>query len=467
MDESFSALAAQKTAEHGIPLLDSGRLYNGTYAHTYLLAVLIKLFGTSEFILRLPSAIFGTLSIILIYLFSAKVFKSKAIGLIAAVLMTFGYFDIAWSRQIRMYTEAQFFYLMSLYFLYHYLTESKSSWKQLILSGITGFIAILTHKLCLLIFPAYLILLIFFRSKKDKLKASIPILLLTFAVAVIVRDGIGIFNFVWSRFSGFHFYIYDYCIFLFYNHFFEVLLLSIGIFFAARKKDRNFLIPSVIFIAYLVILSADKAVGMRYFFIFIPFLYMSAAYGAVNLWQCKCFIKKAIILLLIIASVWMGNFVILPRTNYFLEYDPMKRGDIYMDYTPQPNFKAVYDVIKKDSSKNDVFIVAHSAIHEWYMLDSNYYQIKFSPESKASFRSLAGVDGKKIDLYTGAPILDSLENLKKIMENKHGYAILDYISMDNNIDKQIIDYIKENNISAYFDQLNPKLPWTTVWVYKF
>ena len=53
------------------------------------------------------------------------------------------------------------------------------------------------------------------------------------------------------------------------------------------------------------------------------------------------------------------------------------------------------------------------------------------------------------------------------MENNHGYIILDYIAMDNNIDKQIINYIKENNISAYYDQLNTKLPWTTVWVYKF
>ena len=101
------------------------------------------------------------------------------------------------------------------------------------------------------------------------------------------------------------------------------------------------------------------------------------------------------------------------------------------------------------------------------MPETDYYQVKFRPESKASFRSMFGTNGEKIDLYTGVPVLDSLENLKKIMENNHGYIILDYIAMDNNIDKQIINYIKENNISAYYDQLNTKLPWTTVWVYKF
>ena len=223
-----------------------------------------------------------------------------------------------------------------------------------------------------------------------------------------------------------------------------------------------------IFLIFLIILSADKAVGMRYIFIFMPILYMLASYGVWNLWQDKCLIKKTVILLLIVVSLWKGNFILWPQANYFLEYDPVKRGNIYMDYTPQPNFKAVYNVIKKDSSKNDVFIVAHSAIHEWYMLDTDYYRIEFDFLTKKSNNKVVlKKEGKKIDYYTGIPVIDSLDDLKALTENNHGYIILDYFSMDVRIDQNIIDYIKDNNISVYYDQLNKELPWTTVWVYKF
>ena len=47
--------------------------------HIYVTALFVKLFGISDFVVRLPTAFLGVMNIILIYLVGATVFKKKLV----------------------------------------------------------------------------------------------------------------------------------------------------------------------------------------------------------------------------------------------------------------------------------------------------------------------------------------------------------------------------------------------------
>lgn len=83
---------------------------------TFFIIPLYKLFQANEFWSRMPSVIFGTLSIPLIYQFGRKYFN-KTIGIIASLLLTFSLYHIFWSRIARNYAIFLFFFLLFLFFI--------------------------------------------------------------------------------------------------------------------------------------------------------------------------------------------------------------------------------------------------------------------------------------------------------------------------------------------------------------
>ena len=108
IDESYTINAALAVHENGVPLLDSGKYYWRGVLSTYLISFFL-LFGINEFNARIVSVLFGTLFIIGGY-FLGREFHSKRAGLIMSFLLAFSYWQIAWSRQARMYIQLTFFF---------------------------------------------------------------------------------------------------------------------------------------------------------------------------------------------------------------------------------------------------------------------------------------------------------------------------------------------------------------------
>lgn len=82
----------------------------------------IKLFGDSEFYARILSAVFGTLSILLIYFLAARLFD-RATGLLASLLLALSPFNIAFAQEARMYTLFTLLALLSIYFFIKVIKE--------------------------------------------------------------------------------------------------------------------------------------------------------------------------------------------------------------------------------------------------------------------------------------------------------------------------------------------------------
>jgi hypothetical protein len=74
------------------------------------------LIGDSEFMLRLPSMVFGVLTVLAIYVVAARLF-SQLTGLIAATLLSVHGFHVAFSQIARSYSLLLFLLLLTMYLL--------------------------------------------------------------------------------------------------------------------------------------------------------------------------------------------------------------------------------------------------------------------------------------------------------------------------------------------------------------
>jgi hypothetical protein len=83
--------------------------------YNFLLNFWIKTFGESEFSIRFPSAVFGALSISLVYLIGKK-YVSGRIGTLAAILIIGNPFYLTYSQEARVYTLFTFLCLCSVYY---------------------------------------------------------------------------------------------------------------------------------------------------------------------------------------------------------------------------------------------------------------------------------------------------------------------------------------------------------------
>jgi 4-amino-4-deoxy-L-arabinose transferase-like glycosyltransferase len=109
------------------------------------MALSFQLFGISNFSLRLPSAIFGSLCLVMVFFLGKKLY-SRPVGLISAfVLGTFVTF-FTFSQRAMTDLPFVFFMLTSLYFML-VSVERKNSYRFMALSGLLFGCAFLTKQL--------------------------------------------------------------------------------------------------------------------------------------------------------------------------------------------------------------------------------------------------------------------------------------------------------------------------------
>lgn len=87
----------------------------------------IPVFGDSEFVSRLPSVVFGVLSIVLAYSVGRLLFGRRT-GLFAALIMAVSFFHVKYSQEARGYTLMVFLTLVSFYSLLTMISGWKRRW---------------------------------------------------------------------------------------------------------------------------------------------------------------------------------------------------------------------------------------------------------------------------------------------------------------------------------------------------
>lgn len=164
LDEAIGAIAVKNFTFKSI-ITDFLPFDNHPPFYYLFLKLWTEIFSYSEMSLRMPSVIFGLLTIFFTYKICTLVFKGKTIGIISALLLTTSHFHIYYSQEARMYSMAGFFAAFSVYFLLKIVLNSHVHLlNYLLLSlGLCGLI--LTDYMPIFLLPFFVLIPILF--KKD------------------------------------------------------------------------------------------------------------------------------------------------------------------------------------------------------------------------------------------------------------------------------------------------------------
>lgn len=155
------------TTKHAPEYYDSG----GTPPFYFLVAnYWTQFMGLSEAKLRLLSAIFGTISIFMIFIIGRMLFNSN-VGLVAAFIMSINFMHINYSQEARTYSLIIFLALLTVYFLLSALRQHKVIyWFGYVLSAT---LLIYSHYFGFFILAFEgLYLLLFWKTYKDSLSKA-------------------------------------------------------------------------------------------------------------------------------------------------------------------------------------------------------------------------------------------------------------------------------------------------------
>lgn len=151
-DEAITANAAIAVLERGRPTFPSGYTYWRGFPHTAVVAASMRLFGTGEAAARLPSVVFGVATIAATYWLGRQV-GGRTVGLVAATLVTFATWEIAWGRQARMYQLFQLLFTLSLVLLLRVERTGVGDVRAVGALVAVGTLAMLTHPIGYVLLP--------------------------------------------------------------------------------------------------------------------------------------------------------------------------------------------------------------------------------------------------------------------------------------------------------------------------
>lgn len=485
MDEGYTINAVISGQENGFTptgasILDSGKTYN---CSTYCLPTvgLAKIFGDNAFSYRLLAGIFGLLFIFVIYFFAKNFFKDKKVALLSAFFVALSYWQIAWSREARWYTELEVFFWLSLSFFYLFIESQDKKIKTIgiVLSSVFTVLAISAHKLAYLLPIIFLIFLIVKNTKQYfKNKKSI-IYQLSFVAAILVFvEYVLNIRFITNAIGNlqFHYNLPYYLSFYLRNYWPFIIVAIYGLISAqGEEKKKHWMLWSA-FLIYLIPLSLlTNVVHYRYMFHLTPIFYLAAAYtitktlsshvipakAGIHSFNIKHWMPALPVMALMLTFFLTGQGLLYPKSFYALESDdPTKLNRPYYAYTPQPNWNKAYETIEESIEPDEIIISSHPHFNKIFLGQPGYW-IKYD---YLGIEKTVEVIQENKEYYVGAEVINNLDELKKITQEKHGYIIFDYMSVDGRINPETIEYIQSNTTQFFYDKINS---YSQIWVYKF
>lgn len=187
IDEFFTLTAANFIAKSGRPLYPTGLFYDPGLPYSYLTGGTFWLLGFSEALGRWPAVLFGTLSVATVYWLGARVLRSPAVGLLAALWLALSLESIEWGGRARMITLAQWLALVSVALLWLGLTQNST--RKRLLFALSYGLTLLTHFSTIVLMPAWFVAAgVLWRVKAIRFQKTLLrdafFLLLAFALAV-------------------------------------------------------------------------------------------------------------------------------------------------------------------------------------------------------------------------------------------------------------------------------------------
>ncbi|MCM1987208.1 glycosyltransferase family 39 protein [Methanococcoides seepicolus] len=426
LDEAISSNAAAALLQYDSPVFPSGHIYGRAILNTYLIALSYNIFGVSEFAGRLPSVIFGTLTIPIVYFIGAKL-ENRNVGILASIFIAFSVWEIMWSRQARMYQQLQFFYLASILLIYEF--NNNRTTKNFVLLVICILGAMSSHLFGYVLIPMALIYFLIGNidiAKRIQIESidirpvvlSLAILLVLIFATDLTRVISQVFNTRYDYFGSYIYFLEDWVPLFFY-------LAPLGAVMAFEKRPG---LGTLLILSYMIpfyfISFHVKLLGFRYLYFIFPILVVFSSLLIIKLTEhkkeqllpklrfpnTKVLINSAIIILLLLASV--AQFQLTPEDNYKLE-----------PRTPQAEFKEAYNTIKTNMGPDDAIMAGWTPLAQYYIGKCDYW-LAF-PITGTGIDDFL-INNTQYDVYANATAIRDVRALEDVI-NAHtqGWIVVD------------------------------------------
>lgn len=148
--------------------------------YSYLSVPAVAIFGLNIASVRLPSALFGILSVFVIFFLAKEIFKSEAIGLMAALFLAISNWHVFYSRSAWESNPGAFLFLLGILFF----LKGLKNYKFLSLSAFVFGLSLFSYYSFKLLVPLFVFGLVFLYFKQiNRIKR--PVLILSLAIFLI------------------------------------------------------------------------------------------------------------------------------------------------------------------------------------------------------------------------------------------------------------------------------------------
>lgn len=422
--------------------------------YKWQVAQLFRFLPPTETVARLPSVLWGAISVVVVFWAAYMMTRRQEIALLAAAFFAVSVSGIIFDRTLRMY--AMFFplYLAATTFAFLSLEkayEGKMRWCRLIwekfgihvhfaLAAVFLFVlSLLTHQLAgTLVFSiaAYLIVRAFQEYRRNRMWRNKYSVLFIFGLIGVIGVAVFLPKFFRSFAGGLIFFDdhYGYVSHMlrdYYHPFLAVLLMLFGGWWIAKReglpKESLWLSLSLLVPLAMAIWLWRRNIGAQYIFFAQAFAMMLMAAGVSGVWRLACekwsivSAKKSLVVLGLL-------FLLVPNFGYFAEenntYHETSSGS-------NPNYRKVFAYFKKNQSATDVLVTRNVR---------NYY-----------------FAGAKVPVYDLGDEISktrlSRETLEQLMrEYRTGWVILSENDYDY-VSKEAEEFIKKNLTRVSNDQV--------------
>lgn len=484
VDEVNVVFAADSFAQKGDFSLPSGSVHTRAPLYTYSVAFFYKIFDVSETSTRLSSALFGLLSILVVYFLGKKVFNRR-VGLLSAFLMAFSHFEVGWSRTAKTYALLQLLTLIIVYSFIRgfedkdqqrnslqdsdshssFLTRTLRSLKQTGISPLWLVVCVLligvatfyVHLLTVFLLGGFFLYLLFMTmicfisgegSGRIWNKYVISSLLTVFIALV-----------VWVASPALRQLTHE---FLYYTppwavgpasaqrriYLFEFLISSqrfplAAFFFVGglqlmSRKNKLGWIPMCGFLTpfFLLTFVFTHRVPMYIFYVY-PFFLMISAFGFMNILEAEQRLMKKDTFIRVwfrrgVFAMYLFIFIVSPWLRITLHIPFQGDGVSNMAVTTD-EWREASMILREHKKEGDLIISSLPQVVLYYGIRSDY-GLNWSNLEQSKEREFRNDSGRWVDVYAGVVCIESLDELKKIIRiHPRGWILVTKYHLEHEI----------------------------------